>query len=136
MACRKADKIYTMISTRSNAPALDRTIPPVIKDAVEFNLTLQPYEKSILSNSAPLYYVNDGTEEVALVEMVFHAGNCYESKNMAASATSHLLKNGTKNKSALEINEHFEYYGAHLNRSCRNEIATITLHCLSKHLNV
>jgi len=125
-----------MISTPSNAPALDRTIPPIIKDAVEFNLTLQPYQKRTLSNGAPLYYVNDGTEEVALVELVFNAGNCYETKNMTASATSHLLKNGTKNKSALEINEHFEYYGAHLNRSCRNEIASVTLHCLSKHLTV
>ena len=34
----------------------------------------------------------------------------------------------------MEINEHFEYFGAYLNRSCHNETATITLHCLSKHL--
>ena len=38
------------------------------------------------------------------------------------------------NKNSFEITEYFEYYGAFLNRTCYNETATITLHCLSKHL--
>lgn len=113
---------------------LDRTIPPPIKDAVEFNLTLKPYQKFSLSNGAPVYYINDGTEEVAMIEMVFNAGNSYENKNLIASTTNYLIKNGTTKKTALEINEHFEYYGAYLNRTCQNETSTITLHCLSKHL--
>jgi zinc protease len=113
---------------------LNRTISPAIKDAVEFNLTLKPYTKFSLSNGAPVYYINDGTEEVALIEMVFNAGNSYENKNLVASTVNYLIKNGTTNKTALEINEHFEYYGAYLNRSCHNETAIITLHCLSKHL--
>ena len=113
---------------------LNRTIPPPIKDAVEFNLTLKPYTKFSLSNGAPVYYINDGTEEVALIEIVFNAGNSYENKNLVASTTNYLIKNGTSNKTAFEINEHFEYYGAYLNRSCHNETANITLHCLSKHL--
>ncbi len=50
--------------------------------------------------------------------------------------TNFLLKNGTKQKTAYQINEHFEFYGAYLNRSCYNETATITLHCLSKHISV
>lgn len=115
---------------------LNRTIPPPIKDAVEFNLTLKPYTKYSLSNGAPVYYINDGAEEVTLVEMVFNAGNSFENKNLVASATNYLLKNGTSKKTALEINEHFEYYGAYLNRSCNNETAVISLHCLSKHLKV
>ena len=45
-----------------------------------------------------------------------------------------MLKNGTRQKKAFAINEHFEFYAAYLNRSCYNETATITLHCLSKHL--
>ena len=46
------------------------------------------------------------------------------------------MKNGTKNKNAFELNEHFEYYGSYLNRHCYNETATVTLHCLAKHLEV
>jgi predicted Zn-dependent peptidase len=57
-------------------------------------------------------------------------------QNGVAAATNYLLKNGTSAKSAFEINEHFEFYGSYLNRNCYNETATVTLHCLSKHLEV
>ncbi len=124
-----------MISSLDKQSTINRSVPPAIKDAVEFDLSLKPYKKFLLSNGAPAYYINDGAEEVAVVELVFNAGNYYENKNLVASATNQLLKNGTKNKSAFQINEHFEYYGAYLSRSCHSETATVTLHCLSKHLN-
>ncbi|HVZ95700.1 MAG TPA: pitrilysin family protein [Chitinophagaceae bacterium] len=124
-----------MISSLDTQSTLDRTVPPPIKDAIEFDLFLQPYKKSFLSNGVPVYYINDGAEEVAMIELVFNAGNYYENKNLVASAANQLLKNGTKSKSAFEINEHFEYYGAYLNRSCHHETAAITLHCLSRHLS-
>ncbi|MCU0389223.1 MAG: insulinase family protein, partial [Chitinophagaceae bacterium] len=44
------------------------------------------------------------------------------------------LKNGTKSRSAFDINEQIDFYGAYLNRSCFNETALVTLHTLSKHL--
>ena len=125
-----------MTETAEIITGLNRTIAPPIKDAVEFDLTLKPCTKFFLTNGAPVYYINDGTEDVALVEMVFNAGNSFENKNLVASTTNYLFKNGTSKKTALEINEHFEYYGAYLNRSCHNETAIITLHCLSKHLNL
>ena len=113
---------------------LNRTIAPPIKDAIDYKITLKPYTKFLLSNGAPVYYINDGAEEVAMVDFVFDAGNNFEIKNTIASATNYLIKNGTKNKTAFEITEYFEYYGAFLNRKCGNETASITLHCLSKHL--
>lgn len=112
----------------------NRTIAPDIKDAIEFNIPLKDCTRFNLSSGAPVYYINDGAEEVAMVEFVFNAGNCYEAKTGIASATNHLIKNGTSKRTAFEITEYFEYYGAYLNRSCFNETATITLHCLSKHL--
>jgi len=113
---------------------LNRTIAPPIKDAIDYTITLKPYTKFLLSNGAPVYYINDGAEEVAMIDFVFDAGNNFESKNAIAAATNHLIKNGTKNKTSFEITEYFEYYGAYLNRKCGNETASITLHCLSKHL--
>src|SRR5437763_1958756 len=113
----------------------DRTQPPAIKDAVDFKLTLKPAERIILKNNAPVYAINAGVEEVMMLEFVFYAGNCYENKNLVASATNNLLKNGTSKKTAFQINDHFEYYGAYLNRSCHSETANLTLHCLTKHLN-
>ena len=113
---------------------LNRTIAPSIKDAIDYKITLKPYTKFQLSNGAPVYYINDGAEEVAMIDFVFDAGNNFENKNAIAGTTNHLIKNGTKNKTAFEITEFFEYYGAYLNRKCGNETASITLHCLSKHL--
>lgn len=113
---------------------LNRNQPPHIKNAVELELKLKPYEKSTLDNGADVYAVNAGAEDVLLVEWVYYAGNWFEQKNLVAATSNFLLKNGTSTKNAFQLNEHFEYYGSYLNRSCYNETATITLHCLSKHL--
>jgi zinc protease len=114
---------------------LNRTEAPVIKDAIEFDLQLKPYQKYILDNGVHVYAIDAGSQEVVQMEMVFYAGNSYESANAVAAATNQLLKNGTSTKSAFEINELFEYYGAYCSRTCRNETAIISLHSLSKYLH-
>lgn len=113
---------------------LNRTIAPPIKDAIEFNLQLKPYTFFELKNGVPVYTVDAGTQEVFQMEMVFYAGNCFEKQKLVAAATNFLLKNGTSSKTAFEINEAFEYYGAHCGRACYNETAVISLSSLSKHL--
>ncbi|CAN5291951.1 pitrilysin family protein [soil metagenome] len=114
---------------------LDRKTPPHIKDAIQFKVDLAPCEKATLDNGIPLYFVNGGTEEVLMLDIVFFAGNDFEQQNLVANGTNNLIKNGTSLKNAFQINEHFEYYGAYLNRACHNETANITLHCLSKYLS-
>jgi predicted Zn-dependent peptidase len=82
----------------------------------------------------PVYAMNAGAQDVVMVEWVFDAGNWYDKQPMVAATTNFLIKNGTTSKSAYQINDFFEFHGAYLNRSCYNETASITLHCLSKHL--
>jgi zinc protease len=101
---------------------IDRTIAPKIVDAVDFNLKLKPYTKYILKNGVEVYAIDAGAEEVMMVEWVYYAGDWYEEKNLVAATTNFLLKNGTAAKTAFQINEHFEYYGAYLNRAAYNEI--------------
>ncbi len=113
---------------------LNRTESPAIMDAVELSLQLNPYTKFTLDNGVEVYSVDAGAQEVVMVEMVFYAGNWYEDKNIIAATTNFLLKNGTTNRNAFAINEHVDFYGAYLNRSCQNETASLTLHSLSKHL--
>lgn len=115
---------------------IDRTSAPFIKDAIEFDLKLKPYQKMVLNNGVEVYAINAGEQELLQLEIVFYAGNSYEKNKGVALATNFMLKNGTSNKSAFQINEHFEYYGAYCNRSCYNETAVLSLHTLSKHLNV
>ena len=113
----------------------DRTKSPLIKDAIEFNLQLKPCEKFVLNNGVEVYAINAGAQEVLQIEMIFFAGNSYETKNGVAAATNYMLRNGTSTKTAFQINEHFEYFGAYCNRTCFNETAVVSLHTLSKHLN-
>lgn len=113
---------------------INRKTAPEIIDAVNMQLQLKPYDHFTLDNGVPVYSIDAGAQEVLLIEWVFYAGNWYEDKNIVAATTNFMLKNGTRQKKAFAINEHFEFYGAYLNRSCYNETATITLHCLSKHL--
>lgn len=112
----------------------NRTTAPVIKDAVEFDLTLKPCNKYTLDNGVTVYAIDAGAEAVLQVEWLFFSGNWQEEQNLVAATTNHLLKNGTRSKTAFEINECFEFYGASLSRSCYNETANLVLHCLSKHL--
>jgi predicted Zn-dependent peptidase len=113
---------------------MNRKTAPLIKDAVEFNLQLKPYQKFSLTNGVPVYCVDAGAQEVVQIELVFYAGNWFEQQKSVAAAVNYLLKNGTSKKSAFEINEEFEYYGAYCNRSCFNETAVVSLSTLSKQL--
>ena len=113
---------------------MNRKTAPLIKDAVEFNLQLKPCEQFTLDNGVPVYSVDAGTQEVIQVEMVFYAGNWFEDQKSVASATNYLLKNGTSKHTAFELNEHFDYFGAHCSRACYNETAVVTLSTLTKHL--
>ncbi|MBL7738873.1 MAG: insulinase family protein [Chitinophagaceae bacterium] len=111
-----------------------KTAPPIV-DAVNFNLQLKPYKKFTLKNGVDVYTIDAGAEEVMSVEWVFYAGNWYEDKNLVAATANFLLKNGTRQKTAFQVNEHFEYYGSYLNRACYNETATLSLHCLTRHIS-
>lgn len=113
---------------------LNRTTPPYIKDAIEFDLQLKPYTKMVLQNGVEVYAIDAGAQEVLQMEMVFYAGNSVEKSNAVAAATSYLLKNGTSSKTAFELNEAFEYYGAYCNRTCKHETASVTVHTLTRHL--
>ena len=73
--------------------ALDRIVAPVIKDAIDFNIQLKPYQKFSLDNGVEVYAYEGGSQEVLLVDMVFYAGNSFEQKNWVAAATNFLLKN-------------------------------------------
>lgn len=113
---------------------MNRITAPLIKDAIEFNLQLKPYQKFILNNGVPVYTIDAGAQEVVQVELVFYAGNWYEQQRAVAAAVNYLLKNGTSSRTAYDINEEFEYYGAYCNRSCYNETAVISLSALTKQL--
>ncbi|NCX94813.1 MAG: insulinase family protein [Chitinophagia bacterium] len=114
--------------------SLDRTIAPPIHDALSFNFHLPPLSHAALSNGANLYWLRAGVQEVAAIDWVFPAGIWYEAHSSIANAVAGLLKSGTTNRTAAQINEELEYYGAQLNIGAGDDNTTVSLFCLSKHL--
>jgi len=110
-----------------------KTIPP-IHDAIEFEYTLPAIHEQSLDNGLPLYWLNAGVQDVAEIDWVFPAGIWYEPFPAVAFAVASLLKNGTSKRSAHQINEALEFYGASLKVNTGNDFATVTLHALTKHL--
>lgn len=134
---KTAARCITAVQIREQTEETDmpnRKIAPKIIDPTEFQLVLPPYQKHMLKNGVEVFAVDLGNIDALMVNWVFLAGNNYEQKNLVAASANYLLKNGTSKKNAFTINEHFEFYGAHLNRSCQNETAEISLHCLTKHI--
>lgn len=113
---------------------IDRKAAPAIVDAVNFTLHLKPYNKIVLKNGIEVYAIDAGTEDVVAIEWIFFAGNSYEQLNLQAATANFMLKSGTSAKTAFQLNEHFDYYGSHLNRGCYNETSVISLHSLSKYV--
>ncbi len=112
---------------------LNRKVAPPVKDAREFELELPPYVRYTLSNGVEVYAIDLGKVDAMMVSWIFDAGNSYESANGIAAAANSLLRNGTSVRKAFDISEHFDYYGAYLNRACHHETAELTLHCLNQH---
>lgn len=115
---------------------LNRTLAPPVHDPIEFDFSLPAIQKDRLSNGLPLYWLRAGTQEVAQIEFVFPAGIWQEPRPAVAQATAALLKAGTSGKTAHEINEAFEQYGATLRVSAGEDWASVTLFTLTKHLPV
>lgn len=113
---------------------LDRKKAPVIKDAISFSYHLPPINQFKLDNGIPLYWLRAGVQEIVEVDWVFPAGLWYEQKPGVANTVAGLLKNGTSKRTAREINEALEYYGASLRVKPGNDMATVSLFCLTKHL--
>jgi predicted Zn-dependent peptidase len=114
---------------------LNRTESPTIYSPIDFEYKLQPLKTIVLDNGIPLRYISDQIEPVLQLEMIFPGGLWFEHKIGIAQATAALLKSGTSTHTSFEINATFEQYGASIKAGAGNDWASITISCLTKHLD-
>ncbi len=91
-------------------------------------------EKITLDNNIPLYVLNGGSQPVLKLDVMANAGAVYTTKKLIAPATALMLNEGTKNKTAHEIAETFDFYGAYFQPAVEKDVAFCGLVSLSKHL--
>lgn len=99
------------------------------------HLELPKWDKYSLSNGVPLYVLNMGTQRVVKLEFIFKAGRWAEQQRLVARGASSLLKRGTTTRSASDIAEAVEFYGAHLHSYDGFDESGIALGCMTKHLS-
>ncbi len=112
--------------------APDRQKSPQIKPVEKIDYVRA--EKKILSNGIPLYLINAGTQDIVRIELLFKAGNWFETAPLVASATNAMLSEGTENRTSAMIAESFEYYGAFFQVNTDKDNGTVVLFTLAKYL--
>ncbi len=109
---------------------LRRIQPPVFPVG---NPNIQEVSAFILDNKVPVYLIEAGTEDVVRVEFTFHSGQIKEILPLLASTTNMMLKEGSQNYTAEELNRVLDFHGAFLHLSIDKDRGGIIIFCLVKH---
>lgn len=112
---------------------LNRKSPPAIHPVQ--SLLLPRPELLRLDNGMPVYVLDFPGQEIVKIEAVFRAGRPEEHKRLAARATSKLLREGTRTRTAAEIAEHFDYYGGSMSVPTNLDTANVVLFSLKKYVH-
>jgi len=112
---------------------MNRTLAPKVSHDYKFDL-IEP-EKVSLSNGVDIYYIEGGKQDVCRIDVLYKAGNIFETKNLLSSYTNDLLAEGTKNKTSLQVHEAFDFYGAYIQRESSRDYSGLTLFASDKHLS-
>ncbi len=111
----------------------NRTLQPEISHQYNFDL-IDP-DKHTLKNGVDIYYIQGGKQDVCRMDVLYKAGNIFESKNLLSSITNDLLGEGTLNKTSLQLNDAFDFYGAYIQRESSRDYAGVSLFASDKHLS-
>lgn len=112
---------------------LNRSIVPDIKKIERFNII--EASKHLLDNGVPVYVINNGDQELIKIDIIFPAGNWYQSAPLVAFAANNQISEGSLSKSASEIANLMDYYGAYTNFSVDKDNASVGILILKKYLD-
>lgn len=111
---------------------LNRTIQPIV-NPIEHIDRIQA-EKRLLSNGIPVYFINAGSQDVVKIDFIFEAGTWFQSANLIASLCNSMLEEGSRNFSAAEIAERFDFFGAYIQLVADQNYGFANVVSLGKHL--
>ena len=97
--------------------------------------SIPPIKHVTLGEALPeLFLYNQGDQQVCKIELVFPGGKLTEQVNGASMFTSKMIFEGSKERSAEEIHEFFDFYGAFTDSASTLDDNQVTLYCQSNHL--
>lgn len=112
---------------------IDRTKAP--ETSMPSHLDLVHSKKYVLQNGLTVHYFNGCSEPVLNLSIYNTAGKYYQNKDWVAYFTMALLKKGTNNFSATDLEEKIDFLGASLYTESNMFKNSISLSCLTDNLN-
>ncbi|PST82122.1 insulinase family protein [Pedobacter yulinensis] len=91
-------------------------------------------EHRTLRNGIPVFSLVAGGQDLVRIEFIFENVDHAEGSPLQSMAVNNLLNNGTATRSAREIAESVDFYGAFLQTDYNPDHASLTLYTLTKHL--
>jgi predicted Zn-dependent peptidase len=110
---------------------LNRNIAPAYKAITE--IIFPKVELHHLSNGIPVYIMNGGSQDVIKLDVMVGAGTQYSTQKLIAPFTSLMLNEGTPSKTAHQIAEQFDYYGAYFQPMTEKDNAFVGLVTISRY---
>lgn len=111
---------------------LDRQVAPPVQPLA--SVTLPAADVFSLPNGARLHVLRNDAQPVVRLQVVFKAGKWYEPVSGLSLLTARMLLEGTRTRTARQIADEVAFYGASLDCEQGFDRATLTLYCLTRHL--
>ncbi|QIL76938.1 M16 family metallopeptidase [Hymenobacter sp. HDW8] len=111
---------------------LDRKVAPPVQPLA--SVTLPAADVFSLPNGARLHVLRNDAQPVIRLQIVFPAGKWYEPLPGISLLAARMLLEGTKSRTARQIADTIAFYGASLECEQGFDRATLTLYCLTRHL--
>ena len=111
---------------------LNRSIPPAFQTLEKVHLP--QVQSQTLANGYQLHWLNAGEQPVIRIELIFKAGNWFETGKGTSYFTIKMMNEGTSKRSARQINEHVDQYGAFIEFNHGQDRVNVTLYTVIKHL--
>jgi len=112
---------------------LDRKKSPEVNEISKISYLLP--EKWNLSNGAKVWGLKAGSQELVKIDFIFNAGSWYQSENLVAGLANAFLSQGSKNYTAQQIAETFDFKGAYLQLNADQQFGFVSVLTLNKYLD-
>lgn len=108
---------------------MNRTIAPTVK--LPHSLSLSHVHEETLANGLQVYTIDGTSQNILQLNILMPGGRYFEDKKMLAGLCASTALKGTQSKSAREIAETFDFYGATIKIQANMYTAQLSLFCLS-----
>ena len=111
---------------------MDRTLAPDFKAIEHINL-IKPVPVK-LENGCNIFSFNSGDQDIVRIEWIFGNLRVEAGKPLLNAAVTTLITEGTATRSASQIADEIDFYGAFLQAEYGYDHSQVTLYTLTKHL--